>query len=257
MNNQPFPPPARPIRPRSVSRALAYPYDVPDRSFVIHAGHVQAVESAAHFTELTGGDLAGRVPVIACGSNQAPSALAWKFSRPEDGPVPVVRLHLKNFDSVYCAHFAGYGSVPATLHPAPGTVVSLFVNWLTPAQLAHMHTTETTRGNYVFGELADLEAEVEFGPAVRNAGAYICTRGALAIDGCPVPLAEIPARDRVHPALGQRALIERLLALHGLADTVETFVQRNIDDENERTRRQALLHLGALPFDYPAFRPAD
>ncbi|MEQ9683599.1 MAG: hypothetical protein RLO49_12895 [Rhodospirillales bacterium] len=256
MNNQPPPPAARPIRPRSVSRALAYPYDVPDRSFVIHAGHVQPVESETHFHELAGGDLEGRVPVIACGSNQAPSALAWKFSRPEDGPVPVVRLHLKNFDSVYCAHFAGYGSVPATLHPAPGTVVSLFVNWLTPAQLAHMHTTETRRGTYDSGELAEIETEVEFGPAVTRAGAYICTRGALAIDGCPVPLAEIPARDRVHPALGQRALIERLLALHGLADTVETFVQRNIDDEGERSRRAALLHLGALPFDYPAFHPA-
>mgnify|MGYP003666321008 CR=1 FL=1 len=229
----------RPRRPRSVSRALAYPYDVPDRSFVIHAGHVQPVDSDAHLHDLTGGDLEGRVPVIACGSNQAPSALAWKFA------------------SVYCAHFARYGSVPATLHPAPGTVVTLFVNWLTPAQLAHMHTTETTRGNYVYGELANLEAEVEFGPAVRRAGAYICTRGALAIDGRPVPLAEIPARDRVHPALGQRALIARLLALHGLADTVETFVQRNIDDEDERSRRAALLHLGALPFDYPAFHKAD
>ncbi len=256
MNNPPTPS-DRPRRPRSVSRALAYPYDVPDRSFVIHAGHVQPVDSDAHLHDLTGGDLEGRVPVIACGSNQAPSALAWKFSRPEDGAVPVVRLELKNFDSVYCAHFAGYGSVPATLHPAPGTVVSLFVNWLTPAQLVHMHTTETTRGNYVFGELADLETDVEFGPAVRNAGAYICTRGALALDGRPVPLAEIPARDRAHPALGQRDLIQRLLALHDLADTVETFVQRNIDDEEERNRRQTLLRMGALPFDYPAFRPAD
>lgn len=239
-----------------MSRALAYPYDVPDRSFVIHAGHVQAVESEAHFMDLAGGDLTERVPVIACGSNQAPSALAWKFSRPEDGPVPVVRLHLKNFDSVYCAHFAGYGSVPATLHPAPGTVVSLFVNWLTPAQLAHMHTTETRRGNYVYGELTDIETEVEFGPAVRSAGAYICTRGALALDGCPVPLAEIPATGRAHPALGQRDLIQRLLSLHGLADTVESFVQRNIDDEAERQRRQAMLNPGTLPFDYAAFHPA-
>mgnify|MGYP003121765191 CR=1 FL=1 len=255
MNNPPAPP-ARTVRPRSVSRALAYPYDVPDRSFVIHAGHVQPIESDAHLHDLAGGDLADRVPVIACGSNQAPSALAWKFAQPEDGPVPVVRVELKNFDSVYCAHFARYGSVPATLHPAPGTVVSLFVNWLTPAQLAHMHTTETTRGNYVYGELAELEAEVEFGPAVSRAGAYICTRGALAIDGRPVPLAEIPARDRSHPALAQRDLIQRLVALHGLADTVETFVQRNLDDEDERARRAALLHRDALPFDYPAFRKA-
>jgi len=248
--NSPTPPPDRPVRPRSVSRALAYPYDLPEQSYVIHAGRVTPVQ---HDADL--GDLSGRRPVIACGSNQSPSALAWKFARPEDAPVPVVRIRLKNFDSVYSAHFAGYGSVPATLHPAPGTVVTLFVNWLTEAQLAHMHTTETRRGNYVFGELAELDLETEFGPPVDRAGAYIGTRGALAIDGRPVPLAEIPATGRAHPALAQRDLIRRLLDLHALPDTVETFIQRNIDDADERARRQALLDSATLPFDYPAFRP--
>ena len=80
MNNPPSPP-DRPRRPRSVSRALAYPYDVPDRSFVIHAGHVQPVEDEAHLGDLAGGDLSGRIPVIACGSNPAPSALAWRSAR--------------------------------------------------------------------------------------------------------------------------------------------------------------------------------
>lgn len=249
--NKPPPAPDRPRRPRSVTRALAYPYDVPDRSFVIHAGDVRPVARDADL-----GDLSGRTPVIACGSNQSPSALSWKFAMPEDGAVPVVRVRLNDFDSVYSAHFAGYGSIPATLHPAPGTTVTLFVNWLTDTQLTRMHMTETGRGNYVYGELADLRMEAEFGPAVTRAGAYIGARGALAIDGRPVPLAEIPATGRGHPALRQRDLIERLLSLHALADTVEAFIQRNIDDEDERSRRQALLRMGALPFEYPAFRPA-
>ena len=258
MNNPLTPtasPSDRPRRPRSVARALAYPYDVPDCSYVIHAGHVQPIASDDDLYELTGSDFGARYPVIACGSNQSPSALAWKFSQPEDGLVPVVRIRLHDFDTVYCAHFAGYGSVPAPLHPAPGTVVTLFVNWLTESQLAHMHTTETGRGNYVFGELSNLNVEHECGPAIDRAGAYVTTRGALALDGCAVPLAEVEAMGRSNPALRQRDLIQSLLNLHSREDTVEAFVQRNIDDEDERERRQTMLAIGALPFTYPHFRP--
>jgi len=245
----------RPRRPRSVARALAYPYDVPDRSYVIHAGQVTPIESDDHLHELAGGGLSERVPVIACGSNQSPSALAWKFARHEDGAVPVVRIRLKDFDTVYSAHFAGYGSIPATLHPVPGTVVTLFINWLTPDQLAQMHSTETGKGNYVYGELDNLQMDVEFGPPVTRAGAYIGTRGALAIDGRPVPLGEVQAEGRPHPALRQRDLIQRLLDLHALSDTVESYIQRNIDDEAERERRQLLIRAGSVPFDYAAFFP--
>jgi hypothetical protein len=230
---------------------------VPEQSYVIHAGHVQPVASDDELFAHSGGDFSGRYPVIACGSNQSPSALAWKFCRPEDGPVPVVRIRLKNFDTVYCAHFAGYGSIPATLHQAPGTTVTLFVNWLNEAQLTHMHTTETGRGNYVYGELSDLEVETEVGPPIDRAGAYITTKGALSIDGRHVPLAEVRAEGRAHPALGQRDLIQRLLDFHDLAETVEAFVQRNIDDEDERERRQAMVRRDALPFHYPNFRPSD
>ncbi|MAO56404.1 MAG: hypothetical protein CMM61_11995 [Rhodospirillaceae bacterium] len=257
MNNPPstpIAPPTRPRRPRSVSRALAYPYDVPNRSYVIHAGDVTPVESDQHLEDLAEG-LENRTPVIACGSNQSPSALAWKFALAEDGPVPVVRIRLADFDTVYCAHFAGYGSVPATLHPSPGTMVTLFVNWLTDTQLAHMHTTETTRGNYVYGDLSNLNVDAEYGPAIDRAGAYVTTIGAFALDGRAVPLAEVEATGRPHPALRQRDLIQSLLDLHGLADTVETFVQRNIDDEDERERRQGLIRIGALPFQYSAFEP--
>ena len=228
---------------------------MPDRSYVIHAGQVEPVTSDAELFDAAGGDFADRYPVIACGSNQSPSALAWKFARPEDGPVPVVRIRLADFDTVYCAHFAAYGSVPATLHQAPGTTVTLFVNWLTESQLAHMHTTETGRGNYVFGELSNLTIECECGPPIERAGAYVTTRGALSLDGAAVPLAEVEASGRPRPALAQRDLLQRLLDLHALEESVEEFIQRNIDDEEERERRQALARVGALPFVYPHFRP--
>ena len=239
----------RPIRPRSVERALAYPYDVPDRSYVIHAGEVSAVGCDGCL-----GDLGDRRPVLAVGSNQSPSALAWKFALPEDGPIPVVRVRLKDFDSVYCAHFAGYGSVPATLHPSPGTVVTLFVNWLTEAQLARMHDTELRRGNYVYGELHGVELEPEFGPKVDRVGLYVSTQGALTLDGRPVPLAEVPAERRNHPAFCQRDLLTRLIDMLAPGEALEAFVQRNMDDEAERLRRREPLLATAERFHDPRFR---
>lgn len=240
----------RPIRPRSVERALAYPYDVPDRSYVIHAGEVSPVGCDGCL-----GDLSDRTPVLAVGSNQSPSALAWKFSLPEDGPVPVVRVRLKDFDSVYCAHFAGYGSVPATLHHAPGTTVTLFVNWLNPAQLQRMHDTEIRRGNYVYGHLDGVDMEPEFGPRLDRIGLYLATFGALTLDGRPVPLAEVPAEGRAHPAQCQRDLLARLVAMIAPGDSIESFVQRNMDDEDERLRRRETLLATAEPFADPRFRP--
>ena len=241
----------RPVRPRSVERALAYPYDVPERSYVIHAGEVSDVGCDGCL-----GDLSDRTPVLAVGSNQSPSALAWKFSLPEDGPVPVVRVRLKDFDSVYCAHFAGYGSVPATLHQAPGTTVTLFVNWLNAAQLARMHETEIRRGNYVYGHLDGVEMETEFGPKLTRIGMYLATFGALTLDGSPVALAEVKAEGRRHPALGQRDLLARLVARIAPDVSIEDFVQRNMDDEAERLRRRESLLASALTWADPRFTPA-
>ncbi len=248
-------PPARPARHparpgKDPERALAYPYDVPDRSYVIHAGKVRVVTSSPDL-----GDLKDRTAVLAVGSNQSPRALAWKFADPADGHVPVQRIHLTGFDSVYSAHFAGYGSVPATLHTAPGTVVTLFVNWLTPTQLSQMHGTEVGAGNYAYGELTDFEAKVDVGPRPDRLGLYLSTRGALSIDGAPVPLAETPAKNRPWRARTQRQVMTHLRDRFAHGGAVEDFVQHLIDDRRARQGKSRDLRQGAHRFDHPGFRP--
>ena len=63
----------------------------------------------------------GFTPVLAIGSNAAPSQLARKYGGGEpagpamDVAVPCVRLGLYGHDVVYCPLLSSYGSIPATL----------------------------------------------------------------------------------------------------------------------------------------------
>jgi hypothetical protein len=118
----------------TVERALGYPFAVPSRSFTLHEG--REVELAA-----VGVDRSTRTPLLAYGSNAAPAVLARKLGG-ETEPVPVVRAVLAEFDVVYSAHIAAYGSVPATLRRSPGTELFAFVAYLTPDQLQLVSKTE-------------------------------------------------------------------------------------------------------------------
>lgn len=63
----------------------------------------------------------GFTPVLAIGSNAAPSQLFRKYCGGEpswpqlDVAVPCVRLGLVDYDVVYCPLLSSYGSIPATL----------------------------------------------------------------------------------------------------------------------------------------------
>lgn len=239
----------RPERPlKTPERALAYPYDIPDRSFVIQGGRVFPVTCDADL-----GDLAGRIPVLAVGSNQSIRALSWKFADPAAGAVPCTRIHLKDFDSVYSAHIAGYGSIPATLHTSPGTTVTLFVNWLTHTQLACMHSTEVGAGNYVYGELSNIDAESEVGPKISRLGLYLGTRGALTINGAPVPLAGTRAISRPYRAMTQHEVMAHLQKRFACDGPIEGFVQDLIDDKEWRLKRSVELRADADPFHHLGF----
>ena len=85
----------------------------------------------------------------------SPQQLGRKFPR---DVIPVTRVHLHDFDTVFSTHFTSYGAIPDTLFHSPGTVVTLFINWLNPEQEAHMHTTEVASENYRFCRLDSLIA---------------------------------------------------------------------------------------------------
>lgn len=57
-------------------------------------------------------------------------------------PRQVIRCVLRDFDVVYAPLISSYGSATATLEHSPGTSVSVFITYLTPALQQRMHETE-------------------------------------------------------------------------------------------------------------------
>ncbi len=229
--------------------ATGYPYYIPEHSYVIMQGHVERVTS-----EESVPDLASRHPVIACGSNQSPERLLQKFGT-DDEPVFVIRTRIKNFDSVYSAHFARYGSIPATLQYCKGTTVTLSITWLTVAQLKRMNESEAE--NYRLCRLDRLSLIPEVGAPMQSAFAYISRWGCITNDDTPVALAAVPAEGRRWLSLLQADMLDhvrhRLAPDHALSE----FITQNQDAEQTRHAHADNLRRDAVPFAYEFFEVMD
>lgn len=260
-----------------------YPFDIPPCSFLYGGGRAEALvpgDGGAAAVDWAGAgkkpgavDWAGRVAVIACGSNRSPRQLARKFApgiarkfapgiapgtaRPDAGVIPVIRARVDDFDVVYSAHFTSYGAVPATLCPSPGTRAEVSVLWLTAAQLARMHGTESLGLNYGFGRLSGLRLEMEIAVegarVLAEAFHYAGLHGCLAADSHPLSLAAVAARGRAFPARHQievlRLARDRLAPGRGL----EAFVTDVVGDHALRRRYVRRLARDACLLDPPGF----
>lgn len=234
--------------PDTLRRALSYPYKIPVNSYIVHGGEHQELSPCAPMP-----DISGRRPVLAVGSNQSPEQLIRKFNGSNLGPIPVIRARLKDFDIVYSPHVASYGSIPATLRHSPGTRVTLFVNWLTPAQVARMHETEIPTGNYHFGELDGIELQLDFGTAMTSAYVYSSRRGSLTREGFPVALAAVRAENRIWPSLSQEEIQNHARDITAVGQPLETFIRAAIEDVSVRQERTRALMSDGLPFNYSSF----
>jgi hypothetical protein len=221
-----------------VRRAITYPYAAPPHSYLYDAsapGLWRPLPADAAVLE-------GRTPVLAAGSNRAPERLAQKFqSLFPEARIPVTRAHLTGFDSVYCAHVTSYGSVPATLHPSPGTTVTLHITWLDADELACMHETEQPGVNYHFVRLKGLALTLDDGgAALDTAYAYLSVHGAALVDGAPVALAAVPAVHRRFVARDQEAMIAALAAEVAPEVDVRTFIRTIVGVDPERQALRAV-----------------
>ena len=236
------------MSPDTLHRALSYPFEIPTNSYIVHGGEHKELTPCAPMP-----DVSGRRPVLAVGSNQSPEQLIRKFNESDLGPIPVIRARLKDFDIVYSPHVASYGSIPATLRHSPGTRVTLFVNWLTPAQIARMHETELPTGNYHFGKLDAIELQLDFGPAMTSAFVYSSRRGSLTRNGFPVALAAVRAENRIWPSLSQEEIQNHARNITAAGQPLETFIKAAIEDVSVRQERTRILMSDGLPFNYPGF----
>ncbi|HYI69326.1 MAG TPA: gamma-glutamylcyclotransferase family protein [Skermanella sp.] len=219
-----------------IALATGYPYEFPACSYLF-ADHARHPLPAGILGELT-----GRIPVIACGSNRAPEQLARKF---QDWPlplrIPVLCAKLAGFDVVYSAHFTRYGAVPATLHPCPGATVDVAVQWLTPAELERMDATEGIGINYDRRHLTGIDLQIEGFSTVHAAETYLSRRGPLIDRDTPIALEAIPCAGRAWPALNQHGVLD--LARRRLAPdtTLDSFIHAIVTDADYRLRLTELL----------------
>ncbi|MFT5539322.1 MAG: hypothetical protein ACI82H_000840 [Alphaproteobacteria bacterium] len=229
-------------------RAKAYPFGHPKDSYLFCAGDAESL------VDLTV-EIRGRVPVLASGSNAAPAQLARKYSANGAGArIPVTRARLKDFDSVYNAHIAAYGSIPATLYPSPGTQLTTFITWLDEAQLSIMHATEQPGVNYHFAELSNITVTVDDLGPLDSAFAYISVVGCLIFEGTPVALAEVPAEDRRFPARSQEEMLALVRDCCAPDMALDPFILETVADADLRATRSAQLAANTQPFSYPGFR---
>lgn len=197
-----------------VKKALGYPYEIPQRSFV-------QLGDRTLIPPPRGPDLSGREPLLAYGANAAPEALGRKLAPLPDEPLPVLRAELEGYDVVYSAHISAYGAVPGTLHPSPGTTVPVFVAYPTEEQRELLTATEP---NYELTRIEPPALRVDGAGELALVGAYLSRHGPLSIAGTEVALAAVRAVRRRLAQLDQAAVLERIRAELAAELELERFV---------------------------------
>lgn len=191
--------------------ALAYPWERPESSYVLRDGHVRLLDDLPGDERRATVDsfIADRHPIVAFGANAGPERLALKLAHFDDlgdRTALVMAGDLHGFDVGAAASPTGYGSMAATLFASPGTAVRAAVVWTTLAQATQLTWSELSY------RLARLETAhfVADGDdaAVDGLFAYVSRFGSFCVDGEPVAMAAIPARDRTAVALTQEELLD-------------------------------------------------
>ena len=153
-----------------------------------------------------------RVRLLTYGANGSPGRLALKLAHlsVEDHEALIVAGDLAGFDVAPHAHPPLFSSMAATLMPSPGTSVRVAVLFLTPAQFTALWWTELT---YVVGSLEGIRLVLDVADEPLDRVMLFVSRcGAFCLDGEPVAMAAIPARNRRSAALTQTRFLMPLRA---------------------------------------------
>src|SRR3954470_710146 len=217
---------------------LGYPWDRPAGSYLLLDGEVRPIADVdlEAFT-------ADRHPLVTFGANGAPHRLIERFAgfaEPTDRDVLVLTGHLHDFDVGANVVPVPYGAVPAILFESPGTAVRAAVLWLTPRQVETVVFAEL---GYRLGRLDHAQFEIDEADLTIDAVfAFVARSGALRLDGQPVALAAVPARNRTARAMTQEELLAELGVLaFGPGTTARDTATRCFEDHGSVVR--ALLPL--------------
>lgn len=210
-------------------------------------------------SEVVGVD--ARIPVLAIGSNGAPSQLRHKFEALSvQLLVPSVRARLAGAQVGFGAFIAPGGYVPATIFPDADQECELTIQWLDAGQLREIDATESARYRRVWlDESVGVNILLETGERLPGAYAYVAEVGMLGADGTPwvmaAPSASRPAAlDESRWIPDQTALIARLqsspVVREALGSTPEEFLDRRhgFDDYGMAVLAGSGFHVASNPF---------
>ena len=226
-----------------ILRALNYPYSYPAYDFVLDNGSTAPLQDRK--------SLEGRIPVLAIGSNRSPEQLLRKFGDQDFLPVTCVKLC--DYDVVYAAHIASYGSIPAVLARSPGTIVDIAITWLTKLQLQRMHETEAIGINYDYGIADSLKINADYDYKNQNIGCYLGRRGCLNIMGNIIALKEITATKRVFSAFSQSEILKEIWLHEQKEIQFEAWLKSLIQNKEARQSITATFERTAIINILPAF----
>ena len=225
--------------------AEAYPFARPASCFLFRDGGIHPLPPGWR-----DGD---RTPVVAIGANAAPRRLAQKFIGPHEA-IPVTRARLHDHAVVFSAHYSSYGALPATVWPADGALTEVFVTWLDPDQLERMHRSEGVGRRYRLVMLEGVELRTAGHEGIERAEAYVSEAGALAPDGAPIRLAELPAIGCRFEASSQPAMLKRVWRLLAPDEPYAVFMARVVSSPSLRETLRDRLARFALPSALPRAR---
>lgn len=182
-----------------------YPGTVPPTSFVHVDGMSHPLD--AWTSDL---DLAGRLPVLAYGSNRCPSKITWLRDALGMGPAPVVVLRALT-TGVAAVWAAGLrlrdGQRPAVLAAAPGIEEEHAVWLTTPDQIAVLDRCEGRDERFRLARLHTGKVRTDDGALVTDPWVYLGhgpTRRPLLVDGHVVRCAEF-GQAEARPLVGEPA----------------------------------------------------
>jgi hypothetical protein len=226
-----------------MTEPLTYPGRIPDTSGILIGSSFHPLQAAPDtrpecwlmsgtplsrvLEQQHGASLSARVPVLAVGSNAAPSQLRRKFAARSVRPViPLTSAEVCHLVPGVSAHVSRPGYIPATPVSVPGARSRLLVLWLDQPQLRILDETEP---NYWRRRLpaGACTVRLESGVTLPACFAYVGRHGYL------VDPAGQPRR-----LTDQRTLIQQLLDGSGrlrqrCGDSPDEFVLRA---QNARTR---------------------
>lgn len=202
----------RELEDEHYERAIGYPWERPPGSCLVTDEGVKDLGDidASRRIELVNqyvDESADRVPLLAYGANGSPERLALKLAHLPDGHREALILagDLKDFDVGAAAQPPLFSSMPATLIPSPGTAVRVAMLFLTPVQFTALWWTELS---YKLGALTDVTVTTEITEEpIKRVILFISRWGAFCVEGAPVAMAAIAARNRHSTALTQTEIL--------------------------------------------------